>query len=59
MYYGRAAAFLNQKAKGTFTTYNAGHIGFTGNIYRAVMTDLQPMQHYFYRVGDAEAGQFS
>jgi len=41
------------------TTYNVGHIGFHGRIYRAVMKNLQPLKRYYYKVGDEETGTFS
>ncbi len=49
----------SSKAEGKYWTYDAGHIGFHGRIYYAVMTNLTAGQKYFYRVGDHETGTFS
>lgn len=43
----------------TWTTYNVGHLGFNGRIYRAVLGGLTPGERYFYRVGDFKTGLYS
>ena len=50
--YGRFPLDLKHQEKATYTTYNAGHLGFHGRIYRAVIKDLTPLTKYYYRVGD-------
>jgi len=57
--YGHMPGQLNQKVYATFDTYNVGHLGFHGRIYRAVIKDLQPLRRYFYKVGDDETLTFS
>jgi hypothetical protein len=51
--YGRFPLGLKEQEEASYTTYNVGHLGFHGRIYRAVMKDLKPLTKYFYRVGDA------
>ena len=57
--YGRFPTMLKYEEPGTYTTYNAGHFGFHGRIYRAVMKGLEPLKKYYYRVGDATTRTFS
>lgn len=57
--YGRLPTALKSQSEGTFTTYDVGHLGFHGRIYKAVMKDLEPLKTYYYRVGDAETRTFS
>ena len=52
VHYGKYPTNLPHKAEGTWTTYDVGHLGFHGRIYRAVMTGLEPLKRYFYKVGD-------
>ena len=57
--YGRFPLDLKHEEKGTYTTYNVGHLGFHGRIYRVVIKGLAPLTKYFYRVGDLETRTFS
>ena len=57
--FGRLPTALHFRAEGTYTTYNVGHGGFHGRIYKAVMKGLEPLKTYYYRVGDAESLTFS
>ena len=57
--YGRFPLDLKHEEKGTYTTYNVGHLGFHGRIYRAVIKGLTPLTKYYYRVGDLETRTFS
>lgn len=58
--YGHIPGMLNQKAEGTYHTYNVGKVGgFHGRIYMAVMKDLHPLTTYYYRVGDLQTNTFS
>jgi hypothetical protein len=50
--YGRLPGVMTQKAEGTWITYNVGHLGFHGRIYRVVLKGLEPLKRYYYRVGD-------
>jgi hypothetical protein len=50
---------LKGTAVGTWTTYDVGHLGFHGRIYRAVIKGMDPLKRYYYRVGDAETRIFS
>lgn len=59
VFFGTFPTKLNQMAKATTTTYNVGHVGFHGKIYRAVMTNLKPGQRYYYKVGDIQTQTFS
>lgn len=38
--YGRLPTALKFEEEGIFTTYNVGHVGFHGRIYKAVMKNL-------------------
>lgn len=38
--YGRLPTALKHEEPGTYTTYNVGHFGFHGRIYKAVMKGL-------------------
>ena len=38
--YGRLPTLMKNEVKATYTTYDVGHIGFHGRIYKAVMTGL-------------------
>lgn len=40
VHYGRYPSFLNQKAYAIISTYNVGHIGFHGSIYKAILPNL-------------------
>jgi len=57
--FGRFPFDLKHEVDGNYTTYNVGHVGFHGRIYRAVMKGLTPLTRYFYRVGDSETRTFS
>ncbi len=52
VHYGRFPSQLNQKAYAVISTYNVGHIGFMGSIYKAVLPNLEPGKRYYYKVGD-------
>lgn len=57
--FGRLPGIMNGKVYGNWTTYNVGHLGFHGRIYRAVIKGLDPLKRYYYRVGDEETKVFS
>lgn len=38
--YGRLPTSLKHEEAGTYTTYNVGHFGFHGRIYKAIMKGL-------------------
>lgn len=57
--YGASRTKLNQMSHATFTTYNVGHLGFHGKIYRATMKNLNPYSKYYYKVGDLQTNTFS
>jgi hypothetical protein len=57
--YGVSPLNLNEITNATWNEYNAGHIGFHGRIYRAVMIGLKPGAKYFYTVGDSTTNVFS
>ena len=59
VFYGQYPTKLTTVAKANISTYNVGHIGFHGKIYRAVMSNLKPGQRYYYKVGDIKTGTFS
>jgi hypothetical protein len=48
-----------QSASAVVSTYSAGIFGWSGLIYNAVMTNLQPNTKYTYRVGDASTNVWS
>ncbi len=50
---------MNQISKATTTTYNVGHFGFYGKIYRAVMPNLKAGKRYYYKVGDIKTKTYS
>ncbi len=50
--YGAFLTKLNNTVKANITTYNVGHMGFYGKIYRAVISNLEPLKRYYYKVGD-------
>ncbi len=57
--FGRLPGELKGVVEGTWITYNVGHLGFHGRIYRAVIKGMEPLKRYYYRVGDAETRIFS
>lgn len=59
VYYGRIPGELKGRVAATFDAYNVGHIGFHGRIYRATITNLEPLKRYYYKVGDDETATFS
>jgi len=59
VFYGEYPTKLNQMEKATTDTYNVGHFGFHGRIYRAVMKNLKFGKKYFYKVGDLKTRTFS
>ena len=54
--YGLYPTQLNNTAYAVIKTYNVGHFGFHGRIYKAVLTGLQSNKRYYYKVGDEEYG---
>lgn len=50
--FGLANSTLRQQVSGTWTTYNAGVLGWSGHIHTVTLRNLQPAQTYNYRVGD-------
>lgn len=52
VHYGHFPSQLNNKVNAIMSTYDAGHIGFKGGIYKAVLQNLEPGKRYYYRVGD-------
>lgn len=40
-------------------TYNVGHEGFHGTIYKAVLVGLEYGKKYYYRVGDHASKTYS
>lgn len=59
VHYGRFPSQLNMKVYAVASTYNVGHMGFHGSIYKAVLTDLQPGKRYYYKVGDEHYKKYS
>lgn len=59
VYYGRFPSKLDQKVNAIASTYNVGHMGFHGSIYRAVLPHLEPGKRYYYKVGDDHYKTFS
>lgn len=59
VFFGDLPTKLNRIGKATTTTYNVGHLGFHGRIYRAVMNGLNPGRRYFYKVGDLKTRTYS
>lgn len=59
VHFGDLPTKLNRKAYAVTKTYNVGHIGFHGKIYKAVLTGLQNTKRYYYKVGDEETLTFS
>ena len=57
--FGRNPANLDTKSYAITNTYNVGHVGFQGKVYKAVMRGLQPLTKYYYRVGDEKAMTYS
>lgn len=57
--FGHFPTRLDQRAQAVISTYNVGHLGFHGKIYKAVMSGLKPRQRYYYRVGDEVTNTFS
>lgn len=52
VFYGEKMDDLVNNIKGTWHTYNVGHLGFHGRIYVAYMRNLNPKTKYYYKVGD-------
>jgi|JI7StandDraft_1071085.scaffolds.fasta_scaffold289209_1 hypothetical protein len=40
VHFGHFPSQLNKKSYAVTSTYNVGHMGFRGSIYKAVLTDL-------------------
>lgn len=60
VYYSQYPTTLRKEyAIASRSTYNVGHFGFYGQIYRAVMKNLIPNKRYYYQVGDLQTQQFS
>lgn len=59
VYYGTYPTRMNQKVYAISKTYDKGHIGFHGQIYKAIMIDLEPNKRYYYKVGDDDSYTFS
>lgn len=57
--YGLYPSKLEQTVPANITTYNVGHYGFHGKIYRAVMKNLIHQKRYYYKVGDLKTGTYS
>jgi hypothetical protein len=50
--YGKLLTKLDSIVTANMTTYNVGKLGFHGKIYRAVISNLEPLKRYYYKVGD-------
>lgn len=59
VYYGTYPTKMNKKVYAISKTYDKGHIGFHGLIYKAIMIDLEPNKRYYYKVGDDDSYTFS
>lgn len=59
VHYGRFPSQLNHHAYAIISTYNVGHLGFRGSIYKAVLENLEPNKRYYYKVGDQHTKTFS
>ena len=59
VHYGRFPSQMNMKQLAIASTYNVGHIGFKGSIYKAVLKNLQPNKRYYYKVGDDHLKTYS
>ena len=57
--FGRYPTKLNLKTYAMISTYNVGHIGFFGKIYRATMRELEYNTKYYYMVGDEKTKTYS
>ena len=57
--YGMFETDLNLSSKATTTSYDVGHLGFHGKIYRSVMKGLQAGHRYYYKVGDKNSNTYS
>lgn len=52
VHYGNFPSKLDKKVYAIASTYNVGHMGFHGSIYKAILPNLQPNKRYYYKVGD-------
>lgn len=59
VHYGHFPSKLDKKVFAISSTYNVGHMGFHGSIYKAVLTNLEPGKRYYYKVGDEHTHTFS
>ena len=57
--YGLYPFQLSQSVYANVTTYNVGHLGFHGKIYKAIMTNLINGKQYYYKVGDLKTNTYS
>lgn len=59
VHYGHFPSQLNNKVNAIISTYNVGHLGFRGSIYKAVLQNLESGKRYYYRVGDQDTMTYS
>jgi hypothetical protein len=59
VHFGHFPTQLNHTAYATMKTYDVGHYGFHGRIYKAILTGLLPSTRYYYKVGDEESRTYS
>lgn len=59
VHYGHFPSKMDKKVSAIISTYNVGHLGFRGSIYKALLTGLEPNRRYYYIVGDTETLTFS
>jgi len=52
VHYGHFPSQLSNKVNAIISTYDVGHLGFKGSIYKAVLQGLESGKRYYYRVGD-------
>lgn len=50
--YGTQPWRLNCTSYAITKTYNVGHYGFHGKIYKSILTNLMANTRYYYKVGD-------
>ena len=56
---GKYPTHLNMTVSADRSTYNVGHLGFHGQIYKATLSELLPSTTYFYKVGDTQTDTYS